>query len=173
MIEEWKDVPQYEGLYEVSNTGLVRSMMTTTGRRKGLIKPHYKNGYLAVNFYKNGELKHFYAHRLVANIFIDNPNKFKEVNHIDCNKCNNNVENLEWCNRNYNLQHSYDNGLKRFGEKHGGHKLTEKEVLQIRNEYVKNDKEHSLHALAKKYGVKSCTIQAIVTGRLWKHIKRG
>ena len=169
----WKPIKGYEGLYEVSNTGLVRSIITTTGRRKGLIKPHCKNGYLAVNLHKNSKLKHFYVHRLVASAFINNPNHLTEVNHIDCNKCNNNVENLEWCNRNYNLQHSYNHGLKRFGEKHGGHKLTEKEVLQIINEYVKNDKEHSLYALAKKYGVNWCTIQAIVTGRLWKHIKRG
>ena len=63
--------------------------------------------------------------------------------------------------------------MKRQGEQHGCHKLTEQEVLKIRKEYVKNDKEHSLHALGRKYGVSWCTIQAIVTGRLWSYLKEG
>lgn len=167
----WKPISGFEGLYEVSTTGEVRSMITTSSRRKGTIKPHVKNGYLAITLYSKGKLKHFYIHRLVANAFIPTQEGKKEVNHIDCNKFNNCVENLEWCNRKQNLKHSYDNGLKRQGENHGGHKLTEAEVLQIRKEYVKGDKEHSLHALGKKYGVNWCTIQAIIKRRLWKHLE--
>lgn len=155
------------GLYEVSNFGNIRSLKNSI-----ILKPYIKNGYLAVNLF-GGVQKHFYVHRLVAEAFIPNPKHYKEVNHIDCNKSNNNVSNLEWCNRKQNLQHSYDNGLKRMGENHGSHKLTEQEVIQIRKEYKKGDPQHSLHALAKKYNVNWCTIQAIVKGRLWKHLKEG
>lgn len=154
----------YEGIYEVDVLGNVYSV------KHGLLKPHTKNGYLAVNLYKLKNLKHYYIHRLVAEAFIPNPENLREVNHIDCDKFNNHVNNLEWCNRTQNLKHAYKAGLKRYGEKHGCHKLSEKEVLQIRSEYVKNSKDKSLHKLADKYGVNWCTIQAIVMGRLWKHL---
>lgn len=153
----------YEGIYEIDNLGNVYSV------KHGILKPYLKNGYFAVNLYSK-TCKHYYIHRLVAESFIPNPEKLREVNHLDCNKLNNHVSNLEWCNRMRNLKHSYENGLKRCGEKHGMHKLTENEVLQIRNEYVKNSKDKSLHKLADKYGVDWCTIQAIVTGKLWKHL---
>lgn len=156
----------YEGLYEIDSNGNVYFC-------KGILKPHVKNGYLAVNLTKNKICKHYYIHRLVAEAFIPNPNGFREVNHINCDKHNNSVDNLEWCDRKRNLQHSYEHGLKRCGETHGCHKLTEKEVMNIRKEYVKGDREHSLHALGKKYGVSYSTIQAIVKGRLWSYLKEG
>ncbi len=117
--EIWKPIKGYEGLYEVSNYGNVRSCVQTVHRRIGILKPHKKNGYLAITLYKNKNYKHFYIHRVVAEHFIPNSKHLKEVNHIDCDKENNYVENLEWCNRKYNLKHSYDNGLKRQGEDHG------------------------------------------------------
>ena len=154
----------YEGLYSVDKNGNVYSEQTTTSRRKGVLKPEIKNGYLSVNLYKNGKYKHCYVHRLIAETFLPNPNNYREVNHIDCNKHNNAVSNLEWCNRKSNLQHSYDNGLKRIGEKHGCHKLTEKQVVEIRAAHGKIPQIK----LANKYGVKQCTISAIQCGRIWK-----
>ncbi len=156
----------FEGLYEIDVDGNIYNS-------KGIMKPYKKNGYLAINLTKCGVVKHFYIHRLVAEAFIPNPTRLKEVNHIDANKRNNHMSNLEWCDRKHNLQHSYDKGLKRCGESHGMHKLTESDVVKIRKEYVKGDRKHSLHALAAKYGVSWCTIQAIVTGRLWSHLKEG
>jgi hypothetical protein len=153
----------YEGLYWIDAKGNVFNS-------KGIMKPHQKNGYLAINLYKDGNMKHFYIHRLVAQTFIQNDENLKEVNHTDGNKTNNCVENLEWCDRKRNLQHSYDLGFKRYGETHGMHKLTEQDVLNIRKEYKKGDRTHSLHTLGKKYGVSWCTIQAIVKRRLWSHI---
>ena len=166
-------IKEYEGLYSVDTNGNIYSDVTSISRRKGKLKPCLKNGYLAVNLYKDRKVKHYYVHRLVAQTFIPNPNGFKEVNHINCDKHDNSVGNLEWCDRKHNLEHSYEHGLKRRGESHGCHKLTEKEVISIRKEYVKGDREHSLHALGEKYGVNYCTIQAIVKGRLWSHLQEG
>jgi hypothetical protein len=154
----------YETKYTISNLGNVKSMLTGV-----VLKPHIKNGYLAVNLY-NGKPKHYYVHRLVANAFLDNKNGLSEVNHKDCNKFNNCVDNLEWCDRKANLLHSYIHGKKRKGENHGMHKLTIEQVNSIRCEYVKGSRDHSLHALGKKYGVSWCTIQAIVTNKHWVNV---
>lgn len=154
----------YDGLYSVDKNGNVYSEQTTMSRRKGILKPEIKNGYLSVNLYKNGKCKHHYVHRLIAETFIPNPNNYREINHIDCNKHNNAVSNLEWCDRKGNLQHSYNNGLKRAREKHGGCKLSEKQVAEIRAARGKITQRE----LANEYGVKQCTISAIQHGRIWK-----
>lgn len=100
MKEIWKDIVDYEGLYQVSNFGRVKSLWFGQER---IMKP-YKNkkGYLQLILCKEGKQKHLYVHRLVAQAFIDNPDNLPEVNHRDENKENNRVENLEWCNRLYN-----------------------------------------------------------------------
>ena len=102
----WKPIKGYDGLYEVSDTGLVRNTS-----HKAILKPHIKNGYLAINLYDK-KCKHYYIHRLVAEHFIDNPLNLKYVNHIDCNKHNNKVKNLEWCTQKQNIEHSILNGLQ-------------------------------------------------------------
>lgn len=91
--ETWKPVPNYEGFYEVSNTGKVRSVY----RYKRVLKPMISNtGYERVDLFKNKHRKQFSVHRLVALAFIDNPNAKPFVNHKDENKLNNSAENLEW-----------------------------------------------------------------------------
>lgn len=104
-MEIWKRIENYEGLYEVSNTGKVRDF-------KGNIKPMYKNnkGYYCLSLYYKGKTYHPTIHRLVAKAFIQNPYNYNQVNHIDCNKDNNNINNLEWCNQRYN----YNEGMKTF-----------------------------------------------------------
>lgn len=108
MVEEiWKDIPGYEGIYQVSNLGNVKSLqMYATGgyiRRDKLLKPcNNGNGYFSVFLRKNGKKHAKYIHRLVGEAFIDNPNKFRCINHKDENKSNNRVENLEWCTHKYN-----------------------------------------------------------------------
>lgn len=88
----------YEGLYEIDNLGNVFSVITTTSRRKGILKPYLNtSGYLRVNLYKDSKVKKFYIHRLVAQAFIPNNFGFEVVNHKDGNKLNNCVSNLEWC----------------------------------------------------------------------------
>lgn len=99
-IEIWKPVEGFEGLYEVSNLGRVKSLWF--GKEK-ILKPA-KNGsdYLLVDLYKNGKGKNFLVHRLVATAFIPNPEGFKQINHRDEVKTNNCVENIEWCDAKYN-----------------------------------------------------------------------
>lgn len=111
-IEEWRPVPGYEGLYEVSNMGRVRSLdrMETFGGvtrpRKGReLSQIQKRGYRLVKLCKDGCVSAVYVHRIVASAFIPNPNGFPEVNHMDECKTNNAVNNLEWCDRAYNARY--------------------------------------------------------------------
>lgn len=108
--EYWKPVVGYEGLYEVSNWGRVKSL-PRKGTYARILKPvPNKYGYFQVNLYKNGKLKKIFIHRLVAEAFLEIPEGLKQyigtvylqVNHKDENKHNNNVENLEWCSAKYN-----------------------------------------------------------------------
>lgn len=119
MKEIWKDIPGYEGLYQVSNLGRVKSIKREVGIklfnigwstrtvpesiRKQIL---YSNGYLGVVLHKKREKKLGLVHRLVAQAFIPNPENKSEVNHIDGDKANNVVVNLEWCTRTENDRHS-------------------------------------------------------------------
>ena len=111
MIEEiWRPIEGYEGLYEVSNTGKVRSLDRYDNRncfRKGKVLSPIKDtdDYLKVNLYCNGKNKKCLVHRLVALTFIPNPDGLPQGNHKDEDKTNNNVDNLEWCNRKYNVNY--------------------------------------------------------------------
>lgn len=110
-MEIWKDIKGYEGLYQISNTGKVKSLtryINSKSGRKFLIKEKTRKtttttaGYEYVVLAKKGKNKTLLIHRLVAENFIPNPNNYSCVNHIDENKSNNNVLNLEWCNYEYN-----------------------------------------------------------------------
>lgn len=101
--EIWRDIEGYEGLYQVSNLGRVKSLGNDkTKKEKILSQYENKNGYLYVNLCKDGKMKTFRVHRLVANAFIPNPNGYRCVNHKDEDKTNNCVDNLEWCTHQYN-----------------------------------------------------------------------
>lgn len=98
MQEIWKPIKGYEGLYEVSSLGNVKSL-----RRNVFLKPGRKeSGYLIVSLYKHNSGKNFYVHRLVAEAFIPNPDNLPIINHKDEVKTNNCVDNLEWCDYKYN-----------------------------------------------------------------------
>lgn len=103
MIEQWKTIFDYPD-YEVSNLGRVRSLKF--GKEKLLSPGIHSKGYLIVSLCKNGDLKHYLVHRLVAQAFLPNPLNLPEVNHKDENKLNNCVDNLEWCERQYNVDYS-------------------------------------------------------------------
>jgi hypothetical protein len=117
----WKTVIGFEGLYEVSNTGMVRSVeniIYNSGIKKmckiggRILKPNLcKNGYFYVNLYKDKKMYHKTVHTIVATSFISNPKKLPCINHKDGNKKNNNVENLEYCTYSYNTKHSWEHGL--------------------------------------------------------------
>lgn len=105
MDEVWKDIEGYEGLYQVSNLGNVRSLnYGRTGEIK-LLKQSTDCGYKRVMLYKDGERERYLVHRLVAMTFIPNPDDLPQVNHKDEDKSNNNVNNLEWCTGEYNMNY--------------------------------------------------------------------
>lgn len=98
--EIWKDIPNYEGLYQVSDLGRIKSKQNY--RKGSILTPRIKKGYYTVGLRKDGVRKWHLVHRLVASAFILNENNLKQVNHIDENKLNNKVDNLEWCSVSYN-----------------------------------------------------------------------
>jgi len=109
--EVWKDVEGYEGVYQVSNYGRVRRLTFTNNivnkYRPRLVKPTDNgNGYLLVGLSINGKRKNHYVHRLVASAFIERNKDLNHVNHIDFDKGNNHVDNLEWCTPKQNIRHS-------------------------------------------------------------------
>ena len=107
MVEIWKDIAGYEGLYQVSNLGKVRSLQygNRDEVRELYLKPHTR-GYLQVELHKNGSRKMFTVHRLVAMAFVDGYEETKLVNHIDEDKQNNVSANLEWVTASQNVSHS-------------------------------------------------------------------
>lgn len=130
--EIWKDVVGYEGLYQVSNLGRVKSLekkytyrnryggITEIVKKEKMLKPsiqypnknkNYKRYKVSLTKYLNK--KNFMVHSLVAKAFIDNPNNYSQINHKDGNPLNNNVNNLEWCSQKYNVQHSISKQLKK------------------------------------------------------------
>ena len=114
MAEEWRDIKNYEGLYQISNYGRVRSFLKKDISSYGkILKPTENKGYLQVGLHKNKKGKKFFVHRLVARAFIKNLEGKPQINHIDGNKKNNNVNNLEWCNNSENQIHAYKTGLKK------------------------------------------------------------
>ena len=112
MLERWTDIKGYEGLYEVSNLGNVRSLRY--GKRK-VLKTYVQNsGYIYVDLYKNKKKKHHLVHRLVAQAFIPNPKNLPEINHKDEDKFNNCVDNLEYCNHQYNQNYSLSKPVEQY-----------------------------------------------------------
>ena len=106
----WKDIEGYEGLYQVSNTGKVRSMnYNKTGKVKRLKPAIDSDGYLRLGLYKDGKQRYYSVHRLVAMTFIPNPNNLPCVNHKDENKTNNCVDNLEWISHLDNMNYGTRN----------------------------------------------------------------
>ena len=146
---EWKPIPNYENLYEVSNTGEIRS-----------IKPRYKNkqilkagvgsrGYLVVTLCNKNTQKSYNVHRLVAQAFIPNPNNLPCVNHKDENRTNNNVDNLEWCTYKYN--NTYGNRLDKYISKRG------KSVMCVEtNKVYRSTQEASKLTGINQGGISSC-----------------
>lgn len=128
--EVWKEIFGYEGMYEISNLGNARSvkrLITYSDGRKGLWdaknlkKINTAEGYIKYRLCKNGKCKSIFAHRIVLKSFKQNINNYPVVNHLDSNRSNNNLSNLEWCTYSRNQQHSYDSGNRKkayLGTKH-------------------------------------------------------
>ena len=121
MVEIWKPIAGYEGFYEVSNLGRVKSMGMAYTMNGAIINKPSKilsacddgKGYLRLHLKKNKVSKNHRVHRLVAEAFVDNPLKLPKVNHKDGNKKNNHADNLEWCTQAENVAHAYANGMSK------------------------------------------------------------
>lgn len=115
MTEEvWKPIIGYEGLYEVSNLGRIVSLDYNRTKERKLLKDGDSNGYRKVILYKKGKTKNMKCHKLVAVAFISNPNNYQIINHLDSDRTNNCVSNLEWCTTKQNVEHCWAN------KKHSG-----------------------------------------------------
>lgn len=119
----WKDIPGYEGFYQASDEGQIRSVTKSvrqwsggTQVKKGkILSPAIDRiGYLNCALSRLNKLRSFKVHRLVALAHIPNPNGHREINHKDANKLNNHVDNLEWCDHSHNVRHAVANGLIKF-----------------------------------------------------------
>lgn len=145
MKEVFKDIKDYEGIYQISNFGRIKSLHNY--RKNNILKPKIKKGYYQIGLRKNNKRKWYSVHRLVAQTFLPNENNLPQVNHKDENKLNNNVNNLEWCSASYN--NCYGTRIKRVQEK------TSKKVLQydLKGNFIKE--YNSLREATEKNNIKS------------------
>lgn len=174
----WKDIKGYEGYYQINELGDVRSLdrVVVCGDKGGLMtrkgrimdKVVNKDGYLNVGLSKFDKRKIYRIHRLVAETFLPNPENKPQVNHIDNDRKNNNVENLEWVTISENMYHAYRHGdLSKKGEKNGRSKLTEEKVKEIRLKYKNGI---SRKELSEQYMVSRSTIDSVVNKETWKEV---
>ena len=168
MEEIWKDVKDFEGLYQVSNLGNVKRLVSKRVPAERLIGSSIdRYGYVKRVLCKDGKMYFFTEHRLVANAFILNDFNKPTVNHINGIKTDNKLDNLEWCTIKENNDHAINTGLKNLkGIKHHKCKLTEEQVREIKEIGFSQTRM----SLAKKYGVSRTSILGIIRGKFWKHI---
>jgi hypothetical protein len=164
-MENWKDIKNFEGLYKISDNGRVKSLHK---KRHIFLKPRLSHdGYLRVSLSKNGKRYEKRVHQIVIKHF-GNKNIKETVNHIDGNKENNNINNLEYCTRKENMKHAYKLGLKKIVD---NSILNDKEVREIRKMYKSHSKEFGGIALSKKYNVSIATILRIIRKATYKNIQ--
>ena len=133
MNEIWRDIKDYEGLYQVSNLGKIKSLKRQ-GTNGGILKAvKTKNGYLHIELSKNKKLRTFSVHRLVTEAFIENTENKPQVNHKDGDKTNNCVSNLEWCTAQYNIDYSNSKRVNQY-DKQGNFIKTWKSMKEAERE---------------------------------------
>lgn len=167
--EIWKEVVGFEGLYMVSDHGNVKSLLYWRGSNcRLLVQNISKTGYRVVTLFRPGFSRVYKVHRLVAEAFLPNPESKRTVNHIDGNKLNNHVSNLEWATDLENIRHAFANKLivTCVGEKQSATKLKSKEVLEI---YQSNLPRR---VLCKIYNISYTAICSIKNGVTWSHITK-
>lgn len=169
--ELWKPVSEFPDRFMISSHGRVWSIVSKRLLKQGKLK----TGYLVISSKiggRGGRCICKRVHRWVAEEFLDNPDNKPFVNHIDGDKTNNHVSNLEWSTPSANIQHAYDTGLIKApkGQDRPVSKLTDEDVRRIRRVYKARCKEFGGEALARFYGVKRSTVNSIASGKTWKHV---
>lgn len=162
-MEIWK---RWLHNYEVSSDGRIRNV--TNGR---ILKQRIRsNGYadITVTLGSRESRKTFKVHRIVAQVFLPNPDNLPQINHKDGNKLNNSISNLEWCDQSHNIQEAFRTGLMHghgiVGSKNSNAKLDDDKVIYIRSSNASNKE------LAKQFGVSPNSISQIRLGKTWKHL---
>ncbi len=181
--EEWRAVAGYEGLYEVSNQGRVRSLARVVRKSDGTKQTYAgrilrsavtAGGYRIVALSRGGKTVTKTVHRLVATAFLPRADERDVVNHINFDRADARVENLEWVTQAQNCRHTISAGRwlapRCRGEDAGCAKLTERDVVAIRREFALGA---SMRSLGLKYGVTGMSIKRVVTGMTWSHIAEG
>ena len=165
-MERWENIKEYEGLYQVSNFGNIKSI------KKGIILKHgiNKHGYCYVMLSKKNKSKWYSIHRLVAQAFVENKNNYKCVNHKDENKQNNHADNLEWCNHKYN--NNYGTRIEKVA------KATSKKVIQYdkHNNLIKVWESiiaASINTKTNRHSIVSCCKNKLKTagGYKWEYVR--
>lgn len=175
-MTEWKDIEGFEGLYQVSNYGDVRSLDRYVNGPHGdrlmkgrILKPISDGrGRIQIVLSKESIGYRFKIHRLVATYFLENTLNLPEVNHIDGDPLNNKLENLEWVDRKSNVTHAVNNNLYPQGERHYKSRITDKDVLEIRKIYSEGG--ITQESLAKTFNVSRGLIKDVVNHKSWKHV---
>ncbi len=167
---EWRPIPEYEGLYEVSSDGQVRSLQRNTTMGKILAQQLNNSGYLRVNLTRDGRSKYRYVHHLAAYTFIGPRPKGMDVNHKNGLKTDNRAENLEYLSRRENMKHARQMGLHdNRGERHYLAKLTDEQAFQIR--VAASCCGISAEEMSDSLDVSVKLIRQILTRKTWKHLE--
>ena len=181
MKEEWRPIHGFLGYYEVSNLGRVKSVDRYVPNPKGgkalrkgkILEGTIDNyGYRRYTLRKGIEKKtHKRGHKLVADAFIPNPKDLTIINHLDGDKQNNHISNLEWCTHRQNSQHAESMGLVNHvkGSKHHKATTTEDDVRKMRRLYAKGN--HTQKQIAEIFSINPNTIKHILAGRTWPGVE--
>jgi hypothetical protein len=175
----WTNIKNWEGMYQVSREGEIKSVERMVERSDGrkqpikesVIKGDFNNcGYRRVRLMRPGYIRRVFVHRIVAETFIPNPENLPCINHKNGLKWDNRVENLEWSDYPANVKHSYDTGLHvhAVGSDWWVSKLTEADVLEIR--YRATTEDITQQKLGDEYGVSRKAIAKVIERKTWRHI---
>jgi len=171
--EIWKEINGYNGDYFISNLGRIKSFKKCRGISERILKQGIDScGYLRVNLSNNGKEEIKRVHKLVYEIFTGKPLISEFIHHKDKNKLNNFLDNLELIDRGKHSK-KHNKGIKKlkgimYGEKSPNHKLTEKDIIEIKidlNEGILTQKE-----IAKRFGVDQTTVSLIKNNKIWKNL---
>ena len=176
ITEVWKEIEGLEGIYSISNLERVKSLSRTRnirpnrlcGVKERILKPFIaKTGYKVYNLRtKENKSKTYLLHRLIGTAFIPNPENNNCINHIDGNKLNNDINNLEWCTKGDNNRHAYYTGLQKTGVNHHQAKFTESQIISV----MSMSKTHSRKEIAEYHNIDLRSVYYLI-GRHSKPLK--
>jgi len=167
-VENWKNVPGWEGAYSISDHGRVRRDARANGTRRDLLKLEDISGYRRVTLCYQGKKRKALVHHLVMEAFVGPRPDGREVNHRDGRPFNNHLDNLEYCTRKENAEHAARMSPHRnVGSHNGSAKLTATDVLAARDAFRSGAQ---LPELAKRYDVSKDAIHCAIVGKTWKHL---